>query len=218
MAKTSTGRRRRFWRGIVMISFALLIVLLSASVAELQRFTQAYILTRYVLCIAFAFAFFWLVLERIYIVKQEWKQLQQWNIGGDQPHESAIQFYEIFRLYLKTKRLFMYGSLIGALALLFGCFGVGIVFQTVHINGDLLSGSVSAVNLYLSVVEIVLGAFCLRLSYVIGRQVHPAKLLIEKMLWLLLFGNKGNDTSEELQRTRDELIAKIESEYPLWFE
>jgi len=34
----------------------------------------------------------------------------------------------------------------------------------------------------------------------------------------LLFGNKGNDTSDELQRRRDALIAEIEKENPLWFE
>jgi len=201
-----------------MISFAVAMVLSSAFVAELQQFAQAHISTRYVFCGLFAVAFVWLFFERIYLVKQEWKQLQQWNIGGDQPHESAVHFYEIFRLYLKTKRIFMYGSLIGAMGVLFGGFGVRIVLQTIHIDGDLLSGSVSAVNLYLSVAEILLGGFCLNLSYLIGRQVHPAKLLIEKMLWLLLFGNKGNDTSEELQRIRDALIAEIEKEYPLWFE
>ncbi|MDE2631360.1 MAG: hypothetical protein KGM97_10270, partial [Alphaproteobacteria bacterium] len=187
-------------------------------VAELQHFAQAHISTRYVFGGVFFVAFVWLSFERIYLVKQEWKQLQQWNIGGDQPHESALQFYGIFRLYLKTKRIFMYGSLIGAMGVLFGAFGVRIVLQTIHIDGDLLSGSVSGVNLYLSVAEIVLGGLCLRISYLIGRQVHPAKLLIEKMLWLLLFGNKGNDTSEELQRIRDALIVKIEKENPLWFE
>jgi len=218
MAKASTGRRRRFWRGIGMISLAAAIVLLCAFVSELQYFSQAHISTRYVFCGVFAGAFVWLLFERVYLVQQEWKQLQQWDIGGDQPHESALQFYEIFRLYLKTKRIFMYRSLIGAVGVLFGGFGVRNVFETIHFNGDLLSGSVSAANLYLSVAEIVLGGFCIGLSYLIGRQVHPAKLLIEKMLWLLLFGNKGNDTSEELQRRRDALIAEIEKENPLWFE
>lgn len=206
------GSRHRFRRGLLMIGFAVLIVLASAFIPTLQSFLQRYpnptvIPTALIFTVIFAGVVLWLLFERYYWIRYNWKILEPLNIGGDDPLKSAVQVYEIFRLYAWTKRLLIYGSLIGAIALLLGSLGTSANW--------LAWGSM---NLYAAIGDLVAGLYCLWLAYAIGRQVHPAELLLPKVLYLLLWGpDKGAMTEEQILQRSHELLAQIKELHPLWF-
>ncbi|MGA7711068.1 MAG: hypothetical protein WCA81_04140 [Rhizomicrobium sp.] len=205
-------------RGFGLIGLAGTIVFLSAFGPKLQVLAQNDGIARYFFGAIFAATFLWLLYQNIYSVAEEWRQFQEWNIGGDKPLDSATRFYEIFRLYMTTKRIFMYGSLVGAMAILFGVVGIASAIGPGRIDGSPFSTSVSDIHLWLYPGEVLVGVLSALLSYRIGRQILPAKLLMEKVLWLLLNGNKGNDKTEDIQRTRDNLLSEIEKTHPLWFQ
>ncbi|GEM_PF-4594571 len=217
--KDTGGRRRRFLRGLWFIGLALLIVYLSAFGLKLQTTFQSHNVTRFTFLIMFGVLFLWLFYEHAQRIREDWKELQKWDISGNEPLNSAIQVYYIFRLYTKTKRVFAYGSLGGAMAIL---FGIGGLFGLISMNGgepNSIWALISSTNLLISLGEIVLGGLSLVFSYRIGRQMLPAKLLIGNVLYLILDANKGGgDTMANLEQQRDKLLSKIETEHVHWFE